>query len=160
MMSRLRPYKRVDLAIDAFSEMRLPLKIIGSGWEIKYLKKRANKNVEFLGEILDVGRKNKIIGQARAFIHPQEEDFGIAACEAMACGTPVIAYASGGALETVVQGKTGMFFEDQCWEALANAVVHFKDSDFDYAAIKQHAEQFGEQRFKREINEFVCGEKH
>ncbi|MFH1713154.1 MAG: glycosyltransferase [Candidatus Jacksonbacteria bacterium] len=155
MMSRLRPYKRIDLAIDAFCEMRLPLKIIGNGWEMKYLKKRSNQNIEFLGEILDVKRKNKILGSARAFIHPQEEDFGISAVEAMACGTPVIAYGKGGALETIIPGKTGLFFEDQTWEALANAVVHFKDSDFDYAAIKACAERFNEERFKREIKEFV-----
>jgi len=155
MMSRLRPYKKVDLAIDAFNETRLPLKIIGGGWEIKYLRKKANKNIEFLGEILDTKRKNQIIGQARAFIHPQEEDFGISAVEAQSAGTPVIAYGSGGALETVVAGKTGLFFEDQTWEALANTLVHFKDNDFDYAVIKKHAEKFNQARFKREIKEFI-----
>ena len=76
----------------------------------------------------------------------------------MACGTPVIAYGKGGVLESVIPGKTGLFFEDQTWEALANTVVHFKDSDFDYAAIKAHAEKFNEDRFKREIREFVEGE--
>ena len=155
IMSRLRPYKRVDLAIEAFNEMRLPLKIIGGGWERKYLSKKANKNIEFLGEISDIHLKNEILGGARALIHPQEEDFGIAAVEAMASGTPVIAYKSGGALETVADGATGMFFEDQTWESLANTVVHFRDKEFDYAAIKDHAERFSEGRFKREINEFV-----
>ena len=91
IMSRLRPYKRVDLAIEAFNEMRLPLKVIGGGWEVKYLKKQANKNIEFLGEVTDTRLKNEIIGGARAFIHPQEEDFGIAAVEAASCGTPVSA---------------------------------------------------------------------
>ena len=155
VVSRLRPYKRVDLAIDAFNEMRLPLKIIGGGWEIKYLRKKANKNIEFLGEILDIGIKNKIIGQARALLHPQEEDFGIAAVEAAACGTPVIAYGKGGVLETVVEGKTGKFFEEQTWECLADTVLHFKDNEFNYAAIKDHAAQFSEERFKREIKQFI-----
>ena len=158
LMSRLRPYKRVDLAIDAFNETRLPLKIIGGGWEIGCLKKQANNNIEFLGEIISTEKKNQIIGHARAFIHPQEEDFGIAAVEAMACGTPVIAYGKGGALETVVVGKTGMLFEDQTWESLADAIVHFKDDGFDYAGIKRYAEKFSEKRFKRELNEFVARE--
>src|SRR3989338_9544027 len=157
VMSRLRPYKRVDLVIEAFNEMRLPLKIIGGGWEIKYLKKKANANIEFLGETVDTEKKNEILGSARALIHPQEEDFGIAAVEAMSCGTPVIAYGKGGALETVVSGVTGAFFEDQTWECLANAVVHFKDKEYDYAAIKRHAEKFGAARFKKEIGEFVKG---
>lgn len=155
IMSRLRPYKRVDLVIDAFNEMRLPLKVIGGGWEGKYLRKKANSNIQFLGEILDVEQKNRIIGGARAFIHPQEEDFGISAVESMACGTPVIAYSQGGALETVVAGQTGIFFAEQTWESLADAVVHFKDSDFDYAGIKSYAEKFSTERFKREIKEAV-----
>lgn len=158
VMSRLRPYKRVDLVIEAFNEMRLPLKIIGGGWEGKYLKTKANSNIEFLGEILDIKKKNEIVGAARALIHPQEEDFGIAAVEAAACGTPVIAYGKGGALETVVEGKTGVFFEDQTWEALANTVVHFQDKEYDYAAIRRHAESFSEERFKKEIQEFVQSE--
>ncbi|MBI4360132.1 MAG: glycosyltransferase [Candidatus Jacksonbacteria bacterium] len=155
IVSRLRPYKRVDLAIEAFNEMRLPLKIIGGGWEMRYLKKKANKNIEFLGEIMDAKQKNEIIGHASALIHPQEEDFGISAVEAMSCGTPVIAYKQGGALETVEEGITGMFFEDQSWESLANTVVHFNAREFDYAKIKERAERFGVERFKREINEFV-----
>jgi glycosyltransferase involved in cell wall biosynthesis len=155
VMSRLRPYKRVELAIEAFNEMRIPLKIIGGGWEISYLKKRANKNIEFLGEILDVEKKNRIIGHAKALIHPQEEDFGIAAVEAMSCGTPVIAYGRGGARETVLENKTGVFFEDQTWESLAAAVLHFQKKQFDYAAIQQHAAQFSEERFRTQIKQFV-----
>jgi glycosyltransferase involved in cell wall biosynthesis len=155
VMSRLRPYKRVDLVIETFNELRLPLKIIGEGWEMKYLKKKANKNIEFLGEILDVRCQNRIIGSARALIHPQEEDFGITAIEAMACGTPVLAYKAGGALETVVEGQNGVFFEEQTWECLADAIVHFKDKDFNPAVIKESAERFNKERFKQEIREAV-----
>lgn len=155
VVSRLRPYKRVDLAIEAFNEMRLPLKIIGGGWETRYLKKKANSNIEFLGEILDVKRKNDIIGHARALIHPQEEDFGITAVEAMAAGTPVIAYRGGGALETVEEGVAGMFFDEQCWESLANTIVHFKDKEFNYAKIKELTERFNQERFEREIKDFI-----
>src|SRR3989339_579437 len=119
------------------------------------VKKKANSNIEFLGEILDVKRKNDIIGHARALIHPQEEDFGITAVESMAAGTPVIAYRGGGALETVEEGVAGMFSDEQCWESLANTIVHFKDKEFNYAKIKELTERFNQERFEREIKDFI-----
>jgi len=98
IVSRLRPYKKIDLAINAFNHLRMPLKIIGGG-DNKGLKKIAGPTIEFLGFVSEE-KKRKYISQCQAFIHPQEEDFGITAVEAMACGRPVIAYASGGAKET------------------------------------------------------------
>lgn len=154
-LSRLRPYKRVDLAIETFNELRLPLIIIGGGWEIKYLKKIARENIQFLGEIQDDKLKAKIISQAQALIHPQEEDFGIAAIEAMSAGIPVIAYKAGGALETIIENKTGIFFEEQTWECLADTVVNFDSGQFKPQEIKNHAENFSASRFRRQIAELV-----
>jgi len=157
IVSRLRPYKRVDIAIKAFNQLRIPLKIIGGGEEASYLKKIAKDNIEFLGELPNVAR-NRILASAKAFIHPQEEDYGIAAVEAMACGRPVIAYKSGGARETVVEGLSGKFFEEQTWEDLANTVVKFQAeiNDYNPQAIKNYAEKFSCERFDKEIKNFVA----
>jgi glycosyltransferase involved in cell wall biosynthesis len=154
IVSRLRPYKKVDLAIRAFNNLKLPLKIIGSGSEINKLKKIAKSNIEFLGELSDQER-NKYLSRCRAFIYPQIEDFGITALEAMASGRPVIALAKGGALETVVDGVTGSFFDDQTWESLAHRILRFNDQQFDPQIIRQHAKQFDEEVFKQKIFNFI-----
>ena len=156
VVSRLRPYKKVDLVIKAFNQLGMPLKIIGSGEEEAKLKKMAKDNIEFLGELSD-DQRNVILAKAKAFIHPQEEDFGIAAVEAMACGRPVIAYKSGGALETVIENETGRFFKEQTWEALADTVIRFnRDIDqFDPVKIKQHSEKFDTEVFRQKINDFI-----
>lgn len=156
IVSRLRPYKKVDLAIQAFNRTRIPLKIIGTGEEEKRLKAIAKDNIEFLGAVSDE-EKAKLMAGARGFIHPQEEDFGITAVEAMASGVPVIAYRSGGIKETVIHGKTGYFFEEQNWESLADAVIRFQyqEKDFDPVFIKNWAEKFSRERFEREIKQFV-----
>ena len=151
---RLVAYKRFDLAIQAFNRLGIPLKIFGTGPEERKLRELAKPNVEFLGKIKP-DELSKIYSQAMAFIHPQIEDFGITAVESMASGRPVIAYASGGACETVVERKTGKFFDEQTWEALADAVVRFKAEDFNPIEIKNYAEQFSVERFKEEIKNFV-----
>lgn len=157
VVSRLRPYKRVDVAIKAFNQLHIPLKIIGSGEEEVRLKKMAKDNIEFLGELND-NERNKVLSHAKAFIHPQEEDFGIAAVEAMACGRPVIAYKSGGALETVIDGETGTFFAEQTWEALADAVIRFirQDNQFNPVKIKKHAENFDTEVFQKKMKDFIA----
>ncbi|MFA6304762.1 MAG: glycosyltransferase [Patescibacteria group bacterium] len=157
LVSRLRPYKRVDIVIKAFNQLHLPLKIIGSGEEEASLKKIAKSNIEFLGEV-DNKTRNSLLSRALAFIHPQEEDFGIAAVEAMASGRPVIAYKSGGALETVIDNFSGKFFDEQSWEALADAVINFQTclKDFDPYKIKDYAEKFSASRFEREIKDFAA----
>lgn len=156
LVSRLRPYKRVDLAIKAFNQLRIPLKIIGTGEEAIKLKKLAKDNIQFLGELPNAER-NQVMAKAKAFIHPQEEDFGIAAVEAMACGRPVIAYKSGGAMETVIDGVTGRFIMEQSWEELASAVIRFQQeiNQFNPQDIKAHAENFSAARFEKEIKDFV-----
>lgn len=153
IISRFRPYKKVDLAIEAFNELKLPLKIIGSGND-KYLKKIAGPSIEFLGS-LDDKEKAKYLSQAKALIHPQEEDFGITPLEAMASGRPVIAYKAGGALETVVQGVTGQFFYPQTKEALMKAVTSFKAEKYNPEEIQKYVQKFSKERFKKEIKKFI-----
>jgi len=154
IMSRLRPYKQVDLAVRAFNKLNLPLKIIGTGEEEAYLRKIAKKNIEFLGWV-DDETKRTYLRNCRALIHPQEEDFGITPVEAMACGKPVIAYQAGGAMETVLQGKTGVLFDEQSWEALADSIIRFRQARFDATTIRAHAEQFGIDVFKKSMRDFV-----
>ena len=150
IVSRLRPYKRVDIAIKAFNNLKLPLKIIGGGDELRRLKKMAHSNIEFLGELSDEER-NYHLSHCKAFIYPQIEDFGITALEAMASGRPVIAYAEGGALETVVEGVTGTLFNDQTWESLAHKILRFDDKKFNPYTLRNYAEQFDESIFKQKM---------
>jgi len=154
IVSRLRPYKKVDLAIKAFNNLKLPLKVIGSGSELTRLKKMAHSNIEFLGE-LDDKQRNYYLSRCRAFIYPQIEDFGISALEAMASGRPVIAYAKGGALETVIEGLSGTFFDDQTWESLAHKILRFDDGQYDKNKIREHAKKFDEVVFRQKILNFV-----
>jgi len=148
------PYKRIDLAVKAFSQLGLPLWIIGDGRDRRALETAAAANVRFLGRASDKDLK-RYLGGCRAFIFPGEEDFGIAPLEAQAAGRPVIAYAGGGALETVVEGATGLFFREQTPEALAEAVARFDDGRFDAVTIRNHAMRFGRAAFQRRFGEFV-----
>ena len=153
LVSRLRPYKKIDLAIKTFNQLKLPLKIIGGG-EIDYYRSMSKDNIEFLGEVSDE-EKIKYLSHAKAFIHPQEEDFGISLVEASASGCPVIAYKKGGALETVIENQTGVFFDEQNWEALAETVLDFSKMSFDHEFIKNHAQKFSNPRFEKEILEYI-----
>lgn len=155
IVSRLRPYKRVDLAIKAFNNLKLPLKIIGSGSQLNKLKKQAFSNIEFLGELSDQER-NYHLARCQAFIYPQVEDFGISALEAMASGRPVIALARGGALETVVAGKTGEFFDHQDWASLTHAILRFQNKQFDSQVIREHARLFDDSVFREKIRTFLA----
>lgn len=149
-VSELVPYKRADLAIEAFAGLDLPLKVVGQGGEFARLSRNLPPNVEMLGRVEDLA---ELYRGARALIFPAEEDFGIVPVEAMACGTPVIAYGRGGVLDSVRDGVTGMFFDDQTVDALRLAVRAFeaKRETFDPAAISKHAQSFGADRFRREL---------
>lgn len=151
---RLVAYKRYDLAIRAFNRLGLKLKIFGTGPEEGRLREQARSNIEFLGRVT-VDEIRRLYRECIAFIHPQEEDFGITALEANASGRPVIAYAIGGALETVVPGQTGVFFDEPEWESLADAVIRFKPESFSPAAIRAHAMTFDTARFKERFSAAV-----
>lgn len=155
MVGRFLPYKRFDLAITAFNELGLPLKIIGGGPEKSRLEKIAKPNIEFFDFVIDKNRLFEYYKNCEALIFPQEEDLGITAVEAMAAGKPVIAYRAGGALETVVEGKTGVFFGEQTPESLIEAVKKFKPENFDAKLIQSHALKFDKENFKKEILRFI-----
>ena len=150
---RLVAYKRYDLAIQAFNKLGIKLKIFGTGLDYQRLKKMARSNIEFLGSVTDQHRA-ELYSRALAFIHPQVEDFGITAVESMASGRPVIAYQAGGALETIVAGLTGEFFDAQTWESLVNQIIHFDPHKYNSQLIQAHAAKFNTQRFEREIKDY------
>lgn len=151
---RLVPYKRLDIVINAFNRLRWPLKIFGDGPELASLKAIAKPNIEFLGRISDT-QKAYLLSSAKAFIHPQLEDFGITPVEAMASGRPVLAYNVGGATETVVPGVTGSFFQEQNWESLVHELLNFNWQAWDRQKIREHATNFGADNFKDAIQNFV-----
>jgi glycosyltransferase involved in cell wall biosynthesis len=157
MVGRLITYKRFDIAIKAFNELGLPLKIIGRGPEMKRLQKMAKSNIEFLGRVPD-DKLAPYYSKCQAFIFPQEEDFGIVAIEAMASGRPVIAYRGGDIPEHLEEGKTGIFVEEQTPESIISAIRKFKSSDFNPEYIREKALQFDKEIFKDKIKRYVEGE--
>jgi len=154
MVGRFLPYKRFDLAIEAFNQLGWPLKIIGDGPERKKLQREAKENIEFVGLVSD-DKLRDYYAHCRAFIFPQEEDFGITAVEAMAAGRPVIAYQGGGALEIIEEGITGLFFKEQTKEHLIEALERFKPADFNPKIIRERAREFDQEKFKEKIKEFI-----
>jgi len=154
IVGRLLTYKRFDIAIKAFNELGKVLKIAGDGPERKKLEKIAKGNIQFLGGLFDNQLKN-YYQNCQALIFPQEEDFGIVALEAMACGKPVIAYRGGGVLESVREKKTGIFFNEQTVDSLVRAVRNFQPEKFDSQKIRRHALKFSKERFKKQIKDFV-----
>ena len=153
-VSRLVPYKRIDLAVAACNQLKLPLVVVGSGREEKRLRDMAGPTVQILGWQSDAEVARRL-SEARGLIFPGEEDFGILPVEAQAAGTPVIAYGRGGALETVKNGETGLFFEEQTSDSLANALKRFDRMTFNRRAIAAHAREFDETVFHRRIEEFI-----
>jgi glycosyltransferase involved in cell wall biosynthesis len=154
ILSRLVPYKRIDLAVQAFSELGLPLIIAGDGRDRPRLQAMAKSNVQFLGRVPDETAK-ELLARCRAFVFPGEEDFGITPLEAGACGKPVIAFAAGGALDSIIDGVTGEFFREPTASSLANVVRQFDDRKFDAATIRRHAEKFGVEVFKQRLMETI-----
>lgn len=155
-VSRLVPYKKVDVIIQAFNEMPdRKLVVIGDGPALKSLKKLASRNIEFLG-FQDNQALASTMQRAKALIYAAEEDFGIVPVEAQACGTPVIAYGKGGVLETVIEGETGYFFQEQNAPSLVQAVETFEQKDkLDCRKIQKNTKRFSKDRFMKEMKAFV-----
>ena len=154
VVSRLVPYKRVELAVEAFTRLGLPLKVVGDGPERGRLRAIAGPNIEFLGFVGEADLPGLISG-CQALVFPGEEDFGIVPVEAMAAGRPVIGLARGGLTESAVDGETAVMFREPTTTALIDAVSRFRAGDFDPAALSRHAGKFSKERFKREFSEFV-----
>ncbi|MHB1354979.1 MAG: glycosyltransferase [Anaerolineae bacterium] len=154
IVSRLIPYKRIDLAVQAFNQLGLPLRIVGEGRDRAKLKAMARPNIQFLGYCSDE-QKKQLMARCKAFIFPGEEDFGLAPLEAMAMGRPVVAFAAGGALDTVADQKSGVFFAQPTPESLAQAVISLLDCKFDASAIQHHAKHFDESVFRAGIRSIL-----
>jgi len=157
VVSRLNAYKRIDLVIEAFNRLGLPLKIVGDGPHRKTLEAMSASNIEFLGKLPNE-LLPQVYGHCEALIFPGSEDFGIVPVEAQACGRPVIAYASGGALETVIDGVTGLFFKEPNVDALIQAVKKFEKikGNFFPSIVRNNALRFDETLFKKEMKDFIA----
>ena len=154
VLSRFVGYKRVDIAIEACNKLGRKLIVAGSGGEEEErLRAMAGPTVEFVGRVSDE-QLTDYYAHAKAFLFPGIEDFGLTPLEAMAGGTPVLAYGEGGALETVVDGETGMFFHEQSAEALAKCIEDFEGRSFSAAACRARAEQFSTEAFKENMRKF------
>lgn len=154
IVSRLVPYKRVDLAIEACEKLGRRLKIAGSGPEEAELRSKAGTSTEFLGFVSDA-ELPALYGGAKALLFPQEEDFGITPLEAAASGKPTVAYRAGGALETIIENKTGIFFDHQSVGDVMAAIRRFETQTWDPFSIRRHALSFSKEHFLRRMEEVV-----
>ena len=155
VVSRLAPYKRIDLAVQACTRLGLPLKVIGAGRDLDRLRSMAGPSVEFLGFQPDDTVVRRYYARCRAFLFPGEEDFGISPLEAQASGRPAIAFAAGGALDTILPGVTGELFREQTVDSLAKTLGNFDPSRYDPQRIREHALQFDSRVFKQQMKDFV-----
>lgn len=159
-VSRLVPYKKIDLAIHACGQLNLPLQIVGDGRQLSYLKTQAKnyQNIQFLGLVSD-SKLRELYQNCRALISPQYEDFGLSNLEVQSCGKPVIAYNAGGNQETIVSGQTGLFFNQQSILSLKHAIKNFNSKHFSAKSCRKQALKFNQSKFmlnlSRTINEFA-----
>ena len=154
VLARLVSYKRIDLAVSAFTKLGKRLLVIGAGPALDQLKSGAGSSVEFVGRVSDA-EVERLASTCRALIFPGEEDFGMAPLELAAAGRPTIAYRAGGAIETVIDGVTGVFFDAQTPEALMDAVLRFEQQSWDPQVIRQHAEGFSIEVFRQKFAKFL-----
>ena len=154
IVSRLVPYKKIDLAVKVFNKLGLPLKIVGTGIEENRLKRMAKSNIELPGYLTD----KELVGYykgCRAFIFPGIEDFGLTVIEAHSFGKPVIAFKAGGVQESIIDGKTGIFFEVQSEKSLEDAILKFQKMNFNPQYSKKNAEKFSLEEFKTKLKKEI-----
>lgn len=154
VVSRLVPYKKIGLVVEAFNKLGRKLVIIGSGSQMPALKAKAGKNITFLGEV-DDKRLRDYYRKAIALIFPQVEDFGIVPLESQACGTPVIAFAKGGALETVIKNETGVFFNQQSVDGIIKAVLKLERMNWSKEICRMNAIKFEKSVFINSFSDFI-----
>jgi len=154
VVSALVPYKRIDRALAACAQAGVPLRVAGDGPDRARLERQAGGNVTFLGRLTDEAIRDEYRA-ARAVIMPGEEDFGIVPLEAQACGRPVVAFARGGALETVIDGETGVLFHEPTAASLAGALADVSTRTFDAGRIRAHAESFAREHHAARMRALV-----
>ena len=153
-LSRLVPYKRIEVAVKAFNRLGKKLIVAGSGPQLKYLSKIARDNIVFEGHVSGE-RKRELLAHTKALIFPGEEDFGVVPIEAQAAGRPVIAYGKGGATETVINNVTGLLFDEATPEGLIDALVRFEQTQFDPQLAVQNAARFGVSAFLKDMRKTI-----
>lgn len=154
VVSRLIPYKRIELAVQACTQLDLPLIVAGSGRDREQLQALAGPTIKFIGRVPDADLPD-LMARCKAFIFPGLEDFGIAPVQAQAAGRPVIAYRGGGALDTVIPGVTGEFFDQLTVESLVSVLQRFDATCYRAATLRTHAMQFDRAVFRQQITAFV-----
>ena len=154
VFGRVVPYKRVDIALEAVNLLKRPLRVAGSGRGMESLQSIAGPTSRILGHVSDTER-DELLSGARALLFPGEEDFGIVPVEAQAAGVPVIAYGVGGTTETVLDGRTGVLFEEQTPESLAGAIARFEELAFDADVVRENARRFGRERFRAQMADVI-----
>lgn len=154
VVSRLVPYKKIDLVVRAFNQLKKPLIVVGTGSEYEKIRKIAGPNVTMVGKLTD-SELVSYYQAAKALVFPSEEDFGLVAIEAQSQGTPVIAFAKGGARETVIAGKTGVFFDSHTPKSLIIAINQFEAGKFSQKHARTQAAKFSTNRFKQTFSKYV-----
>jgi glycosyltransferase involved in cell wall biosynthesis len=154
MAGRITPYKGYENIIKIFNELQIPLHVVGEGRYAAYLRSIAKSNITFLGKVSDTVLRNQYSG-AKAFIYPQIEDFGLMPLEAASCGTPTIALAKAGSLETVIPKVTGELIEKFDFYTLSDLITNWDQSRYDANKMLDHANNFSKQIFKDKIARFV-----
>ena len=156
VVSRLVPYKRIDLAVEAMNRLGRRLVVVGDGRDLSKLRALAGPTVEFTGRLSEP-EVNELVCRCRAFLFPGNEDFGIAPVEAQAAGRPVVAFAAGGALDTVTDRETGVTFAEATVDSMVEAILRLDAMQLDPETIRQHALRFDTNVFRERISSFVSG---
>lgn len=154
-LNRLVRGKGTEITVEACTKLNLHLKVAGSGPELERLKKIAGKTIEFIGGVSDLKRVELMKNAKALIVASEDEDFGITSVEAQAAGTPVIAVKAGGYLETIIEGKTGLFFDEPTVDPLSKVLQSFEQSQFKEEDLKKNAEKFSKENFKKEMLELM-----